>query len=489
VAVAFAVGLSLRLGFVLLEPPTRLVGDERVWIELARDWRVGSAFDPLRSNLLFYPPLFPCLVATIEAFLGGPTAVKLAQALAGALLVPAVGLAGVRLFGPRAGVLAAFFVALYPELVWYSAHFWSEPLFLVLLWWSIERLLFADAETNTSAALAAGLLCGLASLTRETALYFAPLAAVWLTWARSPRAARRGTAFVLGVVLTVGPWTARNWLVFRAFVPVSVMGGRALWEGNTDLSPGEVYARYDAVGGPNALVDRHRLAMREAVRNIIARQPTWFFEKIVEQMPRFFAADNLVIVHLKRQAYGPVTPTVAWSVAALTLVPYILTLGLFSWGLARLRPTQAQALLLTFIAYYLLVHVVVHAFSRYRLPCVPGLLLVAASAWAGRREPWLPPALARQVFAGVLVVLLARCSLPALRDHVRDPLFGLVEGARGETPKRSRRSRLARSHSGGATEGTGVTRRCSPSLRFSSSTVFRCEGSSARSRSSYGSRS
>jgi hypothetical protein len=203
-----------------------------------------------------------------------------------------------------------------------------------------------------------------------------------------PGARKRAGVFLLGAVLVVGPWTARNWVVFHAFVPVSLMGGRALWEGNTDLPRNEVYARYDAVGGPNALVDRHRLALHEAVRNILSRQPGWLFEKLVDQVPHFFAADNLVIVHVKRAAYGAVTPAAAWTVAGVTLVPYLAALFLFGWGLPRLPPTRPQGLLLTFAGYYLLIHVVVHAFSRYRLPAVPVLLLVAANAWVTRKEPW-----------------------------------------------------------------------------------------------------
>jgi 4-amino-4-deoxy-L-arabinose transferase-like glycosyltransferase len=435
---AFAGGLALRLAFALLEPRTHLVGDERAWVEFGRNWVGGVGFNPLRSQLLFYPPLYPYVLGAVDAFLGGLAAVKLVQILAGALLVPAVGLAGIRLFGPRAAVLAAFMVAFYPVFVWYSVHYWSEPLFMVLLWWSIERLLHADAEGRGAGALAAGLLLGLAALTRETALYFAPFAAVWLGVGRRPGARRRAGVFLLGAVLVVGPWTARNWVVFHAFVPVSLMGGRALWEGNTDLPRNEVYARYDAVGGPNALVDRHRLALHEAMRNILSRQPGWFFEKLVDQVPNFFAADNLVIVHVKRAAYGAVGPAVAWTVAGVTLVPYLAALFLFGWGLPRLPPTRPQTLLLTFAGYYLLIHVVVHAFSRYRLPVVPALLLVAASAWVTRKDPWPPPARARRLLAATLVVVLALCSLPALRGHAEDPWFGLVErppaSARADRP-------------------------------------------------------
>ena len=58
----------------------------------------------------------------------------------------------------------------------------------MLLWWGFERLLAADAPDGRAlTAAAAGLLWGLAILTRETVLYFLPLAAAWLALARVGR--------------------------------------------------------------------------------------------------------------------------------------------------------------------------------------------------------------------------------------------------------------------------------------------------------------
>ena len=50
---------------------------------------------------------------------------------------------------------AAAITALYPELVWFAAHFWSETLFLTLLWWAMERLIAAEARGSARAAAAA----------------------------------------------------------------------------------------------------------------------------------------------------------------------------------------------------------------------------------------------------------------------------------------------------------------------------------------------
>src|SRR6185436_17520031 len=107
---------------------------------------------------------------------GSLAVAKWIQVLVASLLVPAVGCLSTRLMGRRAGLAAAGLAAFYPELIWLPAHFWVESLFAVLLWWSFERLLAADEEARWRTAVVAGVLWGVSILTRETLLYFLPLA-------------------------------------------------------------------------------------------------------------------------------------------------------------------------------------------------------------------------------------------------------------------------------------------------------------------------
>ena len=117
------------------------------------------------------------------------------QAVLGATLALSVGLLGRRLSGDGAALAAAGWAAFYPELVWFVSHYWAETVFTVLLWWGIERLAAADARGSQKAAPVAGVSFGLAILTRETVLYFVPLAALWLAWRRAG-GLRRAALFV-----------------------------------------------------------------------------------------------------------------------------------------------------------------------------------------------------------------------------------------------------------------------------------------------------
>lgn len=421
----FGLGLLARLAWLVLEPATAPVADERTWLLTGVALAERHHFDPLHWKQIFYPPLFPYLVGLAHG-LGGMTLVALLQVVSGSLLVLPVGRIGDRLFGARAGTAAAAFVALYPEFVWHSVHFWAEPLYVTLLFWAFERVLAASDSGAVRSALGAGVLFGLATLTREPALYFVPATALWMLW-RAPRPAWKAAAvLLLATGATLAPWTLRNWLVYRAVVPVSIMSGRTLWEGNTSLTHDQVFRRYRAVRGRDAVMRQYRVAVGFALENIRARQPGWFFEKTREQMPRFWAADNLALIHMERGAYSGVTPTALRWAGAVTLVPYLLLLAAFAIGAGRVGWSRGVVLLLAFLLYYCCVHVAVHGHPRFRLPVTPVLMLIAAGAFWGSRESRARWTVARGALSALLLAGFAVAVAPSLRQKHDDPAWGYV---------------------------------------------------------------
>jgi hypothetical protein len=369
-------GLAARLLWVFLEPATSPQADETMWVTWGASVLPSPevAFSPRALLFVFHPPLYLYFVGVPFALFGSLEAVKYAQCFAGALLVPALGLIGRRAFGDRAALLAAAMAAFYPELIWFASHFWAETVFTVLLWWAMERLLAADARGSTAVAAASGLLWGLSILTRETVLYFLPVAGLWLAW-RRVGGARRAAWLLAVAVLVMLPWTLRNWIVFHAFVPVSTSGALNLWQGNTRLSRQEVYEEYWAVHGR---IQKYEHARRRAIEAILERQPLWIFEKLRDEVP---------IVHLERGAYGAVPRARAYAAVAVVLLPYLAVLVLFVAGIATLPRGRAPFLVLAFLVFYLLLHVAAHGYPRYRLPAMPAVFLVAAhglAAWRGR---------------------------------------------------------------------------------------------------------
>jgi len=422
-------GLCVRAAFLLLEPAARLIGDERTWTDWALEKLVTPSvgFSPFRTRMIFWPPLYPYFIAAFHWSFGTLTAVKGAQIVVSAASIAAVGRVAGRVFGESAGLAAAAITAFYPDLVWFSVHFWCETLFLTLLFWAFERLLEADARASTRVAVVAGVLWGLAALARETGLYFTPLAALWLAWRPSAGGGpRRAAAFLIAAVLTIAPWTYRNWAVLHAFVPVATSGGLALYQGNSGLTRQEVYDQYEAVEGGR--IAQYRWARRMGIKAIWGRQPAWIFEKLRDEMPRFWEADSLALIHIKRGAYGNVSVGAAFAVWAIVVLPYLALLGFFVAGLVALRLERRNLLLLVFLVFYNLLHVATHAFARYRLPIMPVVFVVAAYAfveWRAGRYPVLSPR--RRALAGALALVFALLVTPSLRDRFADPARGLPE--------------------------------------------------------------
>jgi hypothetical protein len=413
IAAVTAAALLARAAFLLLAPQCHTAGDEPSWIALGTQELVPLS--PLRNDLIFYPPVYPYFIALVWRATGSLPAVLWVQAALGALLVPAVVRVGARSFGPRAGLLAGAVAAFYPELLWFATRFWSETLFVVLLWWAIERTLAADDDGSPATAAVAGALWALATLTRELALYLMPLAALYLAWPRRarheagaawPRPARArlvgAAALALTAVLVIAPWTIRNAFVFRAFIPVSTMGGLNLWQGNTTLNHLQIYEVLARIEGP---VAQDRYCRRMAWETIGARQPAWIVEKLGEQMPEFWKAGSEVLDHIVgREACGPVASSTLVAVELVLVLPYLALLALAAIGLSRLRFGPAAAWLLVLLAAYNAAHVAAYATTRFRLPVMPVLFVVAAGVIVGLREGSLAPL--RGWRAALLVVLL-----------------------------------------------------------------------------------
>jgi len=209
-------------------------------------------------------------------------------------------------------------------------------------------------------------------------------------------------------------------------VPVSTAGGQNLFQGNTSIPRDDTYVMVDAVEGR---IEQYRYARAMGLAAIRQRQPTWIFEKLAEQMPMFWEAESMALIHVKRGAYGTVAPAAALALSAVMLAPYLAVLVFAVRGLARLPAVRALAPLLLFLAYYNAIHVITHGFNRYRLPVMPVLFVLAA--W-GFRPPGDAPV--RRGLALAAAAILIASVAPSLAEQWTHCAYGLV--ANPECPSR-----------------------------------------------------
>jgi len=220
---------------------------------------------------------------------------------------------------------------------------------LLLLCVAIERTLVADERRSRRAAMAAGVLWGLATLTREIALYLvrswpcgccgpghsrrrAPRAHD--SGADPPAAVGRAALLVLATVLTVAPWTIRN---ASSSAPSSLS---RRWAAQPLAGQHDPHAPADLRGpGDEGRAGRAGpLLPGDGVGDDRRPQPEWILDKLRSEMPEFWKAGSEVLDHLVgREACGPLPASTLVPIELLLVLPYVLVLALFLVGLVRLR--------------------------------------------------------------------------------------------------------------------------------------------------------
>ena len=441
-----AVPLALILGFALAA--------RVVWVAFS-DWQPLPDDDAFRYDFAaraladghgyvhltgaataFWPPGYPLLLATLYTIFGNDIAVAQALNVAlGTATVALVYLLGRETFGPRPALVAAAIVAAFPSLVFFTAVTLSEVTFTFLALLAVY-LLVLEARPSTRPGhpelvggrpelvegrpepvegrpklslrllFAAGLVLGLASLTRGQALLL-PIVAVPF-WLRSgidwTGAGRRVGVLALGIALIVLPWTVRNAIELDAPVLISTNAGVDFWIGHHEGAAGD----FGATGG-DELVFRYPLL--DSVEREVRVNGDGFREGL-EYAVTHPAHELLLPFQKLFWLYYNDEEGLKWndghrgqpfmperlrdSLLALSNVYYfalltVVALGVRLWFSLR---DPGRLLLVSLVAYWTLVHLVFFGDPRFHAPIMPVAALFAAPAlvalWSGR-EPWGQP--------------------------------------------------------------------------------------------------
>ncbi|MFZ0041540.1 MAG: glycosyltransferase family 39 protein [Solirubrobacteraceae bacterium] len=237
--VILAIALVLRLTVVAVTWDTPVTLDPQDFSRTAASIAQGHGYPPSNrapggGASAFRPPGYPVFLAGVYAIAGrtAPAAGRLAGAFLGTLSVTLIGLIALRLWGRRVGMLALGIAAAAPPLVILSTALISEALFVPVMLAAVLTALESRASKRRYRWLiATGVLVGVACLTRTNGL----ILLIPFSLAFAPTRSRRELGawmppaiFVVTAVLTIAPWTVRNWIVFHAFIPVSDESGYTL---------------------------------------------------------------------------------------------------------------------------------------------------------------------------------------------------------------------------------------------------------------------
>lgn len=381
-ALAVRVAAAGIVGFSTLR-----FGDARAYLLAARTMVTQGRY-PDRTDVFFFrAPGYPAFLAA--ATLGNPDRIalaKLSNVVLGSFPPLLLAALSARLFRRRRVAMATgIAAALNPAFILLAADVQSETLFLLLLLVFAYLLLAAADRPSTTLALGAGGALALGALTRPSALVLAPLLLAPLFDRRYPFRARTHLAgsALFGFFLLLAPWTLRNAIVFREFIPINDAGGNAFYQGNSDWN-----VRFYGVRTREEYIrwmrefDRDMRDQTEALDRAGRTSPTersrYFFRKALSERmgdPAGWARLFLLktwdwLRPYPRPWYWP-----AWIVIGLGAFYVALTvLAAVGWLTAERRGVALFALAVLVIS--MAVHVILIVVWRYRMPYWDPILLL-----------------------------------------------------------------------------------------------------------------
>jgi 4-amino-4-deoxy-L-arabinose transferase-like glycosyltransferase len=240
--------VALRLAYILFFGNTLSLGT--------------SGYDTYATNLLAghgytrfadlhpdsdLPPLYSFFLVGVYVTLGHTAiAVALVQIILDAITIVAIFAIGRRVGGNIVGFLAAAFTGFYPYLLFQNLTVNDTALFITLLTVAIWAIYRANDLKSWRWAACAGILLGLAALTKTLVILLLPLIALWWWRTMGLRIAVQ-LAFVLSIafILFPLPWMVRNIQLQHAFVFISTNDGSNLYQGNNPLVADLLLQGYD----------------------------------------------------------------------------------------------------------------------------------------------------------------------------------------------------------------------------------------------------
>jgi tetratricopeptide (TPR) repeat protein len=373
-----------------------LMGDSRGYDAWAQ--RIANG-DWVGSEVFYQAPLYPYFLGLVYWLFGHDLmAVRIIQAVLGALGCVALAMAAMRLFSPRAGLIAGLMLALYPPAIFFDGLLQKSVLDVLFVCVALAIVAKVVREGDSQRRwLTLGVVLGALTLTRENALALVLVVVVW-SLARAPLYM---PALIAGLLLVLAPVAARNYVVGGAMYLTTSQFGSNLYIGNNPRADGSYVALREGRGSPEfERLDATELAEQGSGRTLTPSEVSAYWTAqawtYVRSHPRAWLALQLhkarLLVsrtemidtesqasHAEYSAPLAILGTVWHFGVLLPLAP----LGLMTtWSeRRRLAPFYALALVyaLSVIAFFVV--------ARYRLPLVPWLMLFASAAFVSWPRP------------------------------------------------------------------------------------------------------
>jgi len=354
-------------------------------------WQNGTlSFFPNTEPTIARGPAYPAFVCILLAATGGwwPGSVQAAQCLLFALTAALVFSIIQQLSTTRAAFWTALAFSLYPIPIWFTSRIWVEILAMFLMTKLCLALILCVTKPSGRVFVLAGLILGVATLCKSTFLPFLVIAPLLLAWmSRGQLAWRRVLLIPAVAALVVSPWTTRNLLVSGHAVPVHVLTGAAMLDG--DYIVGEFRSNPFAYAPScaKAAVEWRRIES-SLPANLEGAEREYALDAAILRSRLKVYADRPSIL-LRKMAANPILFWFLGESPAKSLAIGIMLLPLAGLsvlaGISTLRRARRTVLILPVaIAFlYFIAHTPLNAVARYSIPLLPLMFVSVGTFIAG----------------------------------------------------------------------------------------------------------
>jgi len=274
--------------------------DSKVIDAWARQIALGQSSDPAP---FFRAPLYAYVVGMIYRIFGvSPAPVIFFQSLLGIGTVLLTFFYARYLFGKRISFIAGLITAFWPTLIYFEGELMITTLAVFLFMASLVSLHLAIVSGTTKKYFLAGIILGLAGITRPTILPLFLIVPIYYFLTKMPdrynKMLRHTVIYIIGIIIPILPVTVRNIVVSGDPVLISTQGGANFYIGNSDYADGLTVAMpssgsiFEEEYVDNIYSESIKLAERETGRDMTDSEVSgyWYgkaFDDILSDPIRF----------------------------------------------------------------------------------------------------------------------------------------------------------------------------------------------------------
>ncbi|MBP7687471.1 MAG: glycosyltransferase family 39 protein [Thermoflexales bacterium] len=422
-SVVARVAVALYLGDIVDNPP--LLTDQRSYHALGERLITGHGFSFDRGWYPFTQPeaptahwsfLYSFFIAAVYTIFGPhPLAARLVQAILGGILLPlmvylfakrvyrasplnpaASQLSKYGLNDERLALISAGLAAVYFYFILYAATLMTETFYISgLLWLLINALNLAETP-SLKHGLLLGISLSVTTLLRQSILPWAAVLIVWLVWTgwqrkTLGRTIRSGVVAIAVLVLSIAPFTIRNYAAFGQFLLLNSNAGYAMFSAQHPMH-GTEFREFDAAPVPPELVGLNEAQldkelMARGIGFVLAEPGRYLalsMSRVVDYFEFWPTPDTSLLNNVGR--VGSIGVLLPFILIGLWLA--FRHGGIRSAGGWRAFSQSPLALISLFMLVYSVLHVFTWAMPRYRLPVDAVALPLAALAMASVINRW-----------------------------------------------------------------------------------------------------